>query len=126
MVPRKALAICLPVALAGAWAAIDATRRVDRLKEQLSGLEAAGHAEGERFVETLQGAHAERLLRLLDERREIAIELNDARRDRFLGLFAIAAALLGLAAAALFRRIGDELEEDQRFIQGAGPPRSRP
>jgi len=122
MLTRKALAICLPVALAGAWLTFDATRRVERLQGELSGLEAAGHAEGARFVETLQGAHAERLLQLLDQRRKIAIDLNAARRDRFLGLFAIAAALLGLAAAVLLGRIADELEEERRFIHGEGPP----
>lgn len=122
MLPRKALAISIPVALAGAWLFIDASRRVDRLARELSGLEAAGHAEGARFVETLQGAHAERLLQLLDQRRTIAVELNAARRDRFIGLFAIAVALLGLAAAVLLGRIADELEEERRFIHGEEPP----
>ncbi len=122
MLPRKALAISLPVALAGVWLTVDATRRVDRLQQELAGLEAAGHAEGARFVETLQGAHAERLLQLLDKRREIAIELNAARRDRFIGLFAIVAALLALAAAFLFHRFAEELEEQRRFIHGEGPP----
>ncbi len=122
MLPRKALAVSLPVALAGAWLAFDASRRVERLQGELAGLEAAGHAEGARFVETLQGAHAERLLQLLDQRRTIAIELNAARRDRFIGLFAVAAAVLVLAGAFLLGRIAEEIEEERRFIHGEGPP----
>ncbi len=122
MVPRKAVAICLPVALAGGWLVVDATRRADRLGEELTGLEAAAETEGARFVETLRGAHAVRQLEFYDRRRRIAVELSAARRDRFLGLFAIAAAALGLAAAAVLRHIADEIEEQRRMIHGEGPP----
>jgi hypothetical protein len=123
MVPLKAAVVLLPVAIAGAWAVVDATGQIDALKEELAREEETGRSEGASFVETLQGSHAERQFKAFDRRREIAVQLTRLRRNRFVGLFAVAFAGLGLATATVLRRIATELEEDQRHIQGTNPPR---
>jgi hypothetical protein len=123
MVPLKAAIVFVPIAVAGAWAVVDATGEIDALKEDLARQEETGRSEGASFVETLQGSHAERQFKAFDRRREVAVQLTRHRRNRFLGLFAIAFACLGLATAFVLRRIAAELEEDQRYIQGSNPPR---
>ncbi len=100
---------------------VHSTLRIQDLESDLHRIEATGRQEGDSFVRTLQGAHAERQLRAFDERRLLAMKLASARRDRFLGLFAVALAALGLAAAAVFRRIAAEIEEDRRLVEGNGP-----
>jgi hypothetical protein len=123
MVPLNAAVVLLPFAIAGAWAVVDATGQIDALKEELAREEETGRSEGASFVETLQGSHAERQFKAFDRRREIAVQLTRLRRNRFVGLFAVAFAGLGLATATVLRRIATELEEDQRHIQGTNPPR---
>jgi len=123
MVPLKAAIVFVPIAVAGAWAVVDATREIDGLKEELAQQEETGRSEGASFVETLQGSHAERQFKAFDRRREIAVQLTRQRRNLFVGLFAVAFAGLGLATATVLRRIAAELEEDQRYIQGSNPPR---
>jgi hypothetical protein len=124
MVPKKALLVFLPIALAGGLVVSDATREIDRLKDELAREEETSRKEGASFVETLQGQHAERELQAFDRRRELAMKVHRARRNRFLGLFAIAFSALGLAAAAVLRHIAAELEEDRRLVHGDGlrPP----
>ncbi len=123
MIPKKALLICLPIALAGGGVAFEASRRIERLKGELAGLEATAQSEGALFRQTLQGAHVERQLQAFDARRKIAVDLTAARRDRFLGIFGIALSVLGAAAASVLKRIGDELEEHRRMLHGDdGPP----
>ena len=123
MVPLKAALVFVPIAVAGGWAVVDATREIDGLKEELAREEETGRSEGASFVETLQGAHAEKQFRAFDRRREIAVQLTRQRRNRFIGLFAMAFSGLGLATAAVLRRIAAELEEDRRYIQDGNPPR---
>jgi hypothetical protein len=124
MVSKKALLVLLPVALAGGYLVVDATREIQRLTEELVREEETGRKEGVSFVETLQGEHAELQLRAFDRRRELAMQVHQARRNRFLGLFAAAVAVLGLAASALLRRIAAELEEDRQLVHGDGRPPS--
>jgi hypothetical protein len=123
MVPLKAAIVFVPIAVAGAWAVVDATREIDGLKEELAREEETGRSEGASFVETLQGSHAEKQFKAFDRRREIALQLTRQRRNRFIGLFALAFAGLGLATATVLRRIAAELEEDRRYIQDGNPPR---
>ncbi len=123
MVPLKAAIVFVPIAIAGAWAVVDATREIDGLKEELAREEETGRSEGASFVETLQGSHAEKQFKAFDRRREIAVQLTRQRRNRFIGLFALAFAGLGLATATVLRRIAAELEEDRRYIQDGNPPR---
>ncbi len=124
MVPKKALLICLPIALAGGGVVLTSTRRIDRLKDEYAALEDTVRSEGDLFRRTLQGAHVEKQLHAFDERRKIAVELTAARRDRFLGLFAVVGSFLGLATAGVLRRIARELEEDRRMLQGDDAPRA--
>ncbi len=91
------------------------------LEAELLQIEATGREEGDSFVRTLQGLHAERQLQAFDQRRLLAVRLTSARRNFFLGLFAVAAAALGLAAAALLRRIAAEIEEDRRMVDSTKP-----
>ncbi len=121
MIPKKALLVCIPLAVAGGALVYDASRRVGRLESELARVQEAGRSEGESYVRTLQGAHAEAQLRAFDDRRRIAVELTAARRDRFLGLFGVAASALVAATSAVLRRIAREVEEDRRLVQGDAP-----
>jgi hypothetical protein len=115
--PRtKTALLCLTVALAGLGVAVHATFRVARGERELVALAAASKAEGESFVDTLQGEHAERQRLALDQRRALALALAAARRDRLLGLLAAVAAGLVLAAAVVLSRIAAEVEEDRRHV----------
>ncbi len=121
MIPKKALLVCIPLAVAGGALVYDAGRRIGRLESDLARVQEAGRSEGASFLRTLQGTHAEAQLRAFDERRRIAVELTAARRDRFVGLFAVTAAALGMVGAGVLRRIAREIEEDRRLVQGQGP-----
>ncbi len=122
MDPWKFAALFAPVALAGAWAIADSTRQIARLEVEFRRQGEASKAEGASFVETFQAEHADAYLRALDRRREVATRITTLRRNRFLGLFAVAAAVLGAAATNVLLRISRELEEDRRWLRGEGPP----
>lgn len=114
------LALALGVGLAG-WS----TWRLRELERASAGLAEAGRRAGDSFVETLQGEHAARQFRAFDDRRAVALARAAARRDRLFGVLLAAAGGLGLAAAAAFRRIARELEEERRQADGApGDPPS--
>lgn len=120
MVPLKALLICLPIAAAGVWVVVDQTREIERLEDELAPIEEARKSAGEWFLRTFEGEHVQRELAAFDRLRELAAALARARRNRLLGVLAIALAGLGLAGASIFRRIARELEEDRRYLQGPG------
>jgi hypothetical protein len=44
------------------------------------------------------------------------------RRNRFLGIFAVVVAGLGVAAASVFARISRDLDEQRRWLRSDGPP----
>jgi len=114
MPPWKALLLSVPLALAGSWAALDAGARLERLRRQMDELATAGRTEGDSYMKTLKGEHADRQLEHFDRRRELALELAHARRDQLLGILAVVGGALVFAGAALARRIGAEVEEERR------------
>ena len=93
-----------------------ATWRLQALEARSAGLAETGRDAGASFVETLQGEHAARLFQALDRRREVALARAAARRDRLFGLLLALAGGLGLAAAAAYRRIAREIEEERRPV----------
>jgi hypothetical protein len=120
MTRRTITLLCLPLALAGAGVAMHATVRVRQDERELAALADAGRAAGESFVSTLQGEHAERQRAAFDRRREVAIRIAAARRDRILGVLGAAGAgvlALGLSALA---RISAEIDADRRHLQAQG------
>ena len=119
MTRRKILMICLPVAAAGLALAVHATFRVNALQRELAALASEGQAAGASFVETLQGDWAERQRLAFDRRRAIAIDLASARRDRLLGILAVAGAGLAGAALSVLSSIAGEIEEDRRHLAAA-------
>jgi hypothetical protein len=116
MPPTKTALLCLTVALAGLGVAVHATVRVTRGERDLVQLAAASRAEGQSFVDTLRGEHAERQRLALDQRRGLALSLAAARRDRLLGLLAAVAAGLVMSGRAVLARIAAEVEEDRRHV----------
>jgi len=122
--PRARTALlALPLALAGIGVAIHATYRMAEEQRGLAALGVAGREAGESFVETLQGEHAERQRMTYDQRRQLALALAAARRDRLLGMLAAAAAVLLAGAVWVLGRISEEIEEDRRHVeQGGAPP----
>lgn len=114
------LALALGVGLVG-WS----TWRLRDLEQASAGLAEAGRRAGDSFVETLQGEHAARQFRAFDDRRAVALARAAARRDRLFGVLLAAAGALGLGAAAAFRRIARELEEEERR-QADGAPGDPP
>jgi hypothetical protein len=120
MLPWKALLVSMPVALAGGWALASASARLQDLRGEMARLEAAGRAEGESFVRTLEGAHAERQLEHFDRRRALALELARARRDQLLGVLGLVGAALLFAGARAIRRIGAEVDEERRRVAAEG------
>ncbi len=120
MTRTKITLLCLPLALAGAGVAAHATFRVRADEAELAALAAEGRSAGESFVSTLQGEHAERQQAAFERRREVAVRIAAARRDRILGVLGAAAAgvlALGLSALA---RISREIEADRRHLQAQG------
>lgn len=116
MTRPKILLICLPVAAAGLALSLHATFRVNGLSRELDALATEGQAAGQSFVETLQGDFAERQRVAFDRRRAIALDLAAARRDRLLGVLAVAASGLAGAALSVLSRIAAEIEEDRRHL----------
>jgi hypothetical protein len=126
MFSAKALLVALPIALAGTGFFASARGRVARLRTEVVALDAASRREGASFVETLQGAHAERQRELLDRRRAAAVELAGARRDELLGALAVAGSALAYVAVRVAQRVAAEVEEDRRILERrpAGGPRA--
>jgi hypothetical protein len=116
MTRNKILLVCVPIAAGGLALTLHATFRVNALERELATLASEGRAAGASFVETLQGEHAERQRALFDRRREIALDLAAARRDRLLGFLGVAGAGLAGAALSVMSRIAAEVEEDRRHV----------
>jgi hypothetical protein len=110
----KAFLPSLLLAAASLWAVQSGGARVESLRAEMAALDAAGRAEGESFLKTLEGDHADRQLAHFDRRRELALQQARARRDELLGVFGLVGSALLLAGGALLRRIRAEVE--------AGPP----
>ncbi len=122
MTRSKILLVCLPVTLAGLGLAVHATFRVNGLQRQLEALAQEGQSAGASFVETLQGGFAERQRLAFDRRRELALDLAAARRDRLLGVLAVAASGLAGATLSVLSRISAEIEEDRRHVAAEATP----
>ena len=108
--------LCVPIVLVGLGVAVHATFRVTEGERRLVELAAAGRAAGESFVATLQGEHAERQWLAYDQRREAALALAAARRDRLLGLLGACAGVFVAAGLSVLSRISEEVEEDRRHV----------
>ena len=119
MTRNKILLVCVPIAAGGLALTLHATFRVNALERELAMLASEGRAAGASFVETLQGEHAERQRALFDRRREIALDLAAARRDRLLGFLGVAGAGLAGAALSVMSRIAAEVEEDRRHVSAS-------
>jgi hypothetical protein len=89
---------------------------VGRHERDLEALAEAGRAAGASFVETLRGDHAERQRLAYDRRRELALSLAAARRDRLLGILAVVGAGVLLSSLVVLRRIAREIDEDRRHL----------
>ncbi len=111
MISWKSLLVALPVALAGAWGVVDGGARVDAARAAMAREAAAGRAEGESFLKTLEEAHADRQIEAFDRRRALALDLARARRDQLLGLLGLVAAGLLVAGVSVMRRIAREVGE---------------
>ena len=122
MTRAKILMVCIPVALAGLGLAVHATFRVNALRRDLESLAQEGQSAGASFVETLQGGFAERQRLAFDRRRALALDLAAARRDRLLGVLAVAASGLVGAALSVLSRISAEIEEDRRHVAAEMTP----
>ena len=125
--PRTKTVLLCAVAAAGLGVAARSTVRARALEVELRTATATGQAEGASFVETLRGEHAERQRLALDRRRDVALALASARRDRLLGALAIAGVALFYGAGRVLTRVAAEVDEDRRHV-GAdverGPNRS--
>lgn len=124
---RTKTAVLCAVALAGLAVVVRSSLRVRTLDAEVQAARKTGQAEGASFVETLRGEHAERQRLALDRRRDVALALARARRDRLLGALAIAGAALVYAGGRVLSRLAAEVEEDRRHIGPAaerGPDRS--
>ncbi len=120
---RLPLALLCAVALGGAGVAVHATRRVRADEAELHQAATDGEAAGQSFVATLRGEHAERQQLAFDRRRALALDLAAARRDRLLGVLAVGAAALGVAAARALSRMSEEIDEDHQHLRAQGPER---
>jgi hypothetical protein len=116
MTRTRILLVTIPIALGGLGFSAYGTIRVNRLEGELAALAREGQAAGASFVETLQGEHAERQRLAFDRRRDLALELAAARRDRLLGMLGVGAAGLAGAALSVMSRISAEIEEDRRHV----------
>ncbi|WP_242337977.1 MULTISPECIES: hypothetical protein [unclassified Anaeromyxobacter] len=124
---RTKTALLCAVALTGLAATVRSSLRVRGLEAELQSARVAGQAEGASFVQTLRGEHAERQRLAFDRRRDLALALAAARRDRLLGTLAIAGAALLLGAGRVLSGLAAEVEEDRRHVRAnaeRGPNRS--
>jgi len=123
MSPRTITLLSLLALLAGLGTMGWATWRIAALDGESAALAAAGREAGASFEQTLQGEHATRQFEAFDRRRAVTLARAGARRDRLLGLLAAVAGGLGLGAAAAFRRIAEEIDEERRHLDALrGPP----
>jgi hypothetical protein len=120
MISGKALLVSVPLAVAGGILMANGHARVNALRAELASTEAQGRAEGESYLRTLQGAHAQRQLELLTQRHEVALRLAGARRDRLLGLLVVLAGLLIFGFVQAAQRIAGEIEAVER-LPGRSP-----
>jgi hypothetical protein len=116
MTRLKIVIVTAPIALGGLGVAAWQTFRVNGLERELAALGTEGKAAGASFVQTLQGDFAERQRAAYDRRREIAIDLATARRNRLLGILGVGAAGLVGAALSVMSRIAADIEEDRRHV----------
>jgi hypothetical protein len=116
MTRLKILIVTAPIALGGLGVAAWATVRMNALERELAALATEGRAAGASFVQTLQGDFAERQQAAYDRRRELAIDLATARRNRLLGILGVGAAGLVGAALSVMSRIAADIEEDRRHV----------
>jgi len=116
MTRTRILLITVPLALGGLGLAAHGTVRMRAVEGELAALAREGREAGASFVETLQGEHAERQRVAFDRRRDLALQLAAARRDRLLGLLGVGAAGLAGAALSVMSRISAEVEEDRRHV----------
>ncbi|HSN93360.1 MAG TPA: hypothetical protein VLS93_19170 [Anaeromyxobacteraceae bacterium] len=112
--------LCLPIALAGAGEAVRATTQVRASERELAALAQEISAAGQSFLSTLQGEHARRQRAAFDRRREVALALASARRNRILGVLATAFAGLLASGLGALRRISAEIEADDRHLRAQG------
>ena len=124
MISGKALLVSIPLMLAGGILMGAAHARVGSLRAELALTEAQGRAEGESYLRTLQGTHAQRQLELLSQHHEVALKLGAARRDRLLGFLVVMAGLLTHVFMQVARRVAGELEELDR-LPGRSPDGGR-
>jgi len=122
MLSWKSVALLAPLAAVGAWVVVHSTREIAQLESEFRSQGEASQAEGASFIETFRAEHADKYLKALDRRREIAARITRLRRNRFLGMFAVVGAVLGVAAAGVFTRVSRDLEEDRRWLREGGPP----
>jgi predicted phage gp36 major capsid-like protein len=116
MTRTRILLVTLPIALGGLGLTAHATMRVRELEQELRAVTTEGKEAGESFVATLKGEHAERQRVAFDRRRDLALKLAAARRNRLLGFLGVAAAGLAGAALSVMSRIAAEVEEDRRHV----------
>lgn len=117
---RTVLLVSGPLAALGLAAAVNGTLRVERAQAELAALAQTSAFEGRAFAETLRGAHAERQLDALNERRTLARELAAARRDRLLGLILLLVSVVAGLGLRAFHRMAGEIDEDRRHLADAG------
>jgi hypothetical protein len=115
---KKLAFLCLALAVAGIGLAVQATGRVRTLEEELATTARTGREAGASFVQTLKGEHAERQRIAFDRRRQVALELAAARRDRLLGVLGAVASALLAGGLVMLRRIAAEVEADRRHVAG--------
>lgn len=128
MTRAKILLLCAPFAAAGIAVAVHATVRVEANEREFTALAQAGREAGNSFVATLRGEHAERQRLAFERRRDLALRLAAARRDRLLGVLLVVASCLAAAGLGVLARISAEVEEDRRHVatekreDRGGPP----
>jgi hypothetical protein len=123
MIPGKALLAAAPLALAGVWLGLASHERVRAAREEVRQLETEGRQEGDSYVRTLQGSHAERQLEILSHKRDAAVELAAARRNRLLGIVLVVFAGVAFVFVRAGQHIAAELDEHRRAMMNAGAGR---
>jgi hypothetical protein len=113
MSPRTITVISALALAAGVGVVAQATWRVHVLDERSASLAEAGRVAGDSFVETLQGEQASRLFEAFDRRRQVALARADARLNRLFGVLLAVAGGIGLATGSAFRRMAEEIAEEQ-------------
>jgi hypothetical protein len=111
MLSWKAFLVSLPLALAGGYGLVSGGLRLSAARAEMARQAAAVRSEGESYMKTLEGTHADRQLEAFDRRRALALDLARARRDQLLGLLGLVAAVLAALAVTVVRRIGREISE---------------